>query len=302
MKLINPIETFLTIASQHFVGRRTELHLALLAIISRGHLLIEDQPGMGKTILAHLMARLMGRKLTRIQFTNDLLPADILGGPVWIKDESSFVFQPGPIFGEMVLADELNRASPKTQSALLQAMEEGAVTLDGQEHKLVNHFSVIATQNPYEQVGTHALPESQLDRFCLGLTLEMPSRELEKRILTMSDTREKVIELEACLPMDLVDQYFEYSLSCTTSEALLEYVLDILAALRRSGAHVSPRAGQDLITLARLQAIFCDRNFVTTDDVQFLAPCVLGHRVGGVRGMKIGQYEVRRLISELPIS
>lgn len=301
VKLINEIDTFLNHANEYLIGRRTELHLALLGVVSHGHLLIEDQPGMGKTVLAHLLARLLGRPLTRIQFTNDLLPSDILGGPIWIKDEATFVFQPGPIFGEMILADELNRASAKTQSALLQAMEEGSVSLDGVEHKLANNFCVMATQNPYEQVGTHALPESQLDRFSVGITLQMPERELEKKILTMPDPREKMLALSQSIERSRVQALREESLAVKTSEALLEYVMDILVALRATGAHVSPRAGQDLIIVARQQAVFCGRDFVTPDDVQFVAAAVLGHRVGGARGMKVGQYEVRRLIAELSI-
>lgn len=301
VNIINEIEQFLDHASDHLLGRRKELHLALLAVVSHGHLLIEDQPGMGKTVLAHLLARLLGRPLTRIQFTNDLLPADILGGPVWVKDEATFVFQPGPIFAEMILADELNRASPKTQSALLQAMEEGAISMEGVEHNLASGFCVIATQNPYEQVGTHPLPESQLDRFTLGITLEMPERELEKKILVMADPREKILTLTQCLDRTQVNQLREASFKVVTSEPLLDYVLDLITALRRTGAHVSPRAGQDLITLARLQAVFCGRSHTTPDDIQFVAAAVLGHRVGGAKGMKVGQHEVRRLVAELSI-
>ncbi len=299
--MLNEIENFLDCADQYLIGRRTEIHLSLLGILSRGHILIEDQPGMGKTVLANLLAQLLDRPLNRIQFTNDLLPADILGGPVWIKDQSNFVFEPGPIFGEMLLADELNRASPKTQSALLQAMEERQVSIDNKDHPLPDHFCVLATQNPYEQVGTHALPESQLDRFTIGLTLELPSRSLEKKILIMDDPREKIKQLNACITKELAGELFKRSKEVVVSEQLLEYVLDLLQGLRKNGAHISPRAGQDLIVLAKMQAVFNQRSHVAPDDIQFLASSVLGHRVGGGRGMKVGQFEVTRLINELPI-
>tara|TARA_R110000868_G_scaffold202649_4_gene450353 strand:+ start:4204 stop:5106 length:903 start_codon:yes stop_codon:yes gene_type:complete len=299
--MLNEIENFLDTSSQFLIGRRTEIHLSLVGILSRGHILIEDQPGMGKTILANLLAQLLDRPLNRIQFTNDLLPADILGGPVWIKDESAFLFEPGPIFGEMILADELNRASPKTQSALLQAMEERQVSIDNKNHGLPDQFCVLATQNPYEQVGTHPLPESQLDRFSLGITLELPSRDLEKKILVLEDPRDKIKELRACISKEFALELFNQAKQVVVSDQLLDYVLDLLQGLRKNGAHISPRAGQDLIVLAKMQAIFNQRNHVTPDDIQFLAPGVLGHRVGGSRGMKVGQFEVSRLVDELPI-
>lgn len=301
MKLISEIDTFLTTAGQYLIGRRTEIHLALLGVVTHGHILIEDQPGMGKTVLANLMARLLDRKLNRIQFTNDLLPSDILGGPIWVKEESNFTFQPGPIFGEMILADELNRASPKTQSALLQAMEEKVVSIDAKEYELAKNFCVIATQNPYEQVGTHSLPESQLDRFSVGLTLDLPSRELEKIILMMDDPREDINNLKPSLNQSEVKKLYTNSQAVVTSDPLLEYILDVMNGLRQLGSHISPRAGQDLVVLAKMQALFCGRSHVTPDDIQFLAPSVFGHRVGAARGMKIGQFEVSRLISELPI-
>ncbi len=296
------INNYLTVAGQYLIGRETEVFLVLLGVLSKGHILIEDQPGMGKTVLASLTAKLLGRPVNRIQFTNDLLPADLLGGPVWIKEENSFVFQPGPIFNEMILADELNRASAKTQSALLQAMEEKCVSLDGETFQLTDNFCVLATQNPYEQVGTNPLPESQLDRFTLGITLEIPSRELEKKILVMEDPRNYIHNIEQCLNQEDCDEFIKASTSCIVSDQLLEYVMDIMTYLRNQGAHVSPRSGQDLISLAKILAVISNRTNATPDDIQYLAPYIFGHRVGGARGMKIGQLEVKKVIGELPIS
>ncbi len=295
------INNYLTVAGKYLIGRETEVLLVLLGVLSKGHILIEDQPGMGKTVLASLTAKLLGRPVNRIQFTNDLLPADLLGGPVWIKEENAFVFHPGPIFNEMILADELNRASAKTQSALLQAMEEKCVSLDGENFPLSENFCVLATQNPYEQVGTNPLPESQLDRFSLGITLEVPSRELEKKILIMDDPRDYIDKIDQCLSQDECDELVVRAKKCIVSDQLLEYVMDIMTALRNLGAHISPRSGQDLISLGKILAVISNRTNVTPDDIQYLAPFVFGHRVGGARGMKIGQLEVKKLISELSI-
>lgn len=301
MKYDQRIEKYLTLSGQYLIGRETEVFLVLLGTLAKGHILIEDQPGMGKTVLASLNAKLLGRPVTRIQFTNDLLPSDILGGPVWVKDESTFMFQKGPIFNEMILADELNRASPKTQSALLQAMEEKNVTLDGKTYDLSENFSVIATQNPYEQVGTNPLPESQLDRFSLGITLDIPSRELEKKILLMEDPRNQIDKIQQCLSLEDCNEFVEQSRGVIISDQLLNYVLDLMSALRQKGAHISPRSGQDLMSTCKMLASFSNRNHCTPDDIQYLAPYVFGHRVAGARGMKIGQLEVRRLIGELLI-
>ncbi len=301
MKYDQRIDNYLTISGQYLIGRETEVFLVLLGILSQGHILIEDQPGMGKTVLASLNAKLLGRPITRIQFTNDLLPSDILGGPHWVKDENAFMFQKGPIFSEMILADELNRASPKTQSALLQAMEEKSVSLDGKTYDLSDKFCVVATQNPYEQVGTNPLPESQLDRFSLGITLDIPSRELEKKILIMEDPRSSIDQINQCLTDTDCKEFTAKSRDVIVSDQLLNYVMDIMTALRQKGAHISPRSGQDLMSTSKMMAAFLNRSHCTPDDIQYLAPYVFGHRVAGARGMKIGQLEVSKLIGELPI-
>ena len=269
-------------ASEFILGKRHELRLALACLIARGHLLIEDLPGVGKTTLAHVFARLLGLQLQRIQFTSDLLPADILGVSVFDRETGSFRFHPGPVFAQLILADEINRATPKTQSALLEAMEERQVTADGQTFALPEPFFVIATQNPAHQIGTFPLPESQLDRFLMRIALGYPSAEAERALL-MGDDRRELLAHRAPVssPAGLLTLQ-RTARQITLSERLADYVQQLLAATRRDGellAGLSPRAGLALIAAARAWALLEGREQVLPEDVQAVFPSVAGHRL-----------------------
>ncbi len=291
-------------ANDVLLGKDKEIRLAITSMVAGGHLLIEDVPGVGKTTLVYLLSHLMGLDLKRIQFTNDLLPGDILGTMVFHKESESFEFKKGPIFGQLILADELNRATPKTQSALLQCMEEGRVTVEGQEFQLDDPFLIVATQNPFFQVGTFQLPESQLDRFFMSLHLDFPAREFEKKILLQSETRELIDGLKSVLNASDVVDIREQIKSVIVSDILLEYLLDLLEKGRselEEGAYLSPRAGKDLIQGARAYAFLEGRDYVVPDDIQQVAPYILGHRLGGGKGVVYGQNLIKDLIKKVPV-
>jgi MoxR-like ATPase len=259
-------------------GKEKELKLALTALLARGHLLIEDVPGMGKTTFVTCLSKLLGLKMSRIQFTNDLLPSDVLGSNIFDNRTGEFRFIPGPIFSEIVLGDELNRASPKAQSAFLQAMEERSVTLDGKTHALPELFFIIATQNPHTQVGTHPLPESQLDRFLMKLSLGYPDRAAETEMLKGGDPRMRLDTLKPVFDrLQLVSLLAAVNKVLTTS-ALIEYVQDLLVTGRSQGLNLSPRAGLLLLQAAKSWAFLDGRNHVLPEDVQDLAAHVLTHR------------------------
>ncbi len=294
---------FLSIGSQYLKGKDHQLKMAFIAVVARGHLLLEDSPGMGKTTLVHLVANLLGMKLSRIQFTNDLLPADIVGTNIFDQSAGKFTFKKGPLFGELILADELNRATPKTQSALLQAMEEHSVSVDGVTYKIGDKFLVMATQNPRGQIGTYPLPESQLDRFFMGLTLGLPDREGEREILRQGDIREMVDALKelAALP-DFIELH-QKAMGIELSNPLLDYVLDLLSYARHNfeSFTLSPRAGKDLILAAQIHALLAERSAVYPEDVQAVAPSVWGHRLGASAGVAQGARWAQELIHNVRI-
>jgi len=264
------------------LGKERELRLALTCLIARGHLLIEDVPGVGKTTLAHVIARLSGLQFQRIQFTSDLLPADIIGVSIFDRDTGSFRFHPGPVFAQLILADEINRATPKTQSALLEAMEERQVTADGETHVLPEPFFVIATQNPSHQIGTFPLPESQLDRFLMRIRLGYPDRGAERALLMGEDRRELLERQNAVIrPEDLLTLQ-RAAHGVTVAERLVDYVQALLGGTRHSpelAGGLSPRAGLGLLAAARAWALIDGRDHVLPEDVQTVFPHVAGHRL-----------------------
>lgn len=264
------------------LGKETQIRLALACVLAKGHLLIEDIPGVGKTMLAHALAKSLGLDFRRIQFTSDLLPADILGTAIYDRNSQNFVFHPGPIFGQMILADEVNRATPKTQSALLEAMEERQISADGTTYRLPLPFFVIATQNPRHQIGTFPLPESQLDRFLMRLELGYPDREAERTMLSGPNRRDLLAQLPMVLSVAALAEIQSHVSDIHASEALLDYVQDILTASRRNartGHGLSPRAGLALLQAARAWALMEGRDLVLPEDIQAVAISVIGHRL-----------------------
>ncbi len=265
-----------------FLGKPEIIRLSVVALLAEGHLLIEDVPGIGKTLLAKALARSLGCSFHRIQFTPDLLPSDLLGTSVFHQGAGSFVFQPGPLFAQVVLADEINRATPRTQSALLEAMSDRQVSSDGQTRPLGPPFFVLATQNPYEFEGTYPLPESQLDRFLMRLRIGYPEREAEKRILTGHRGGEPVELLQAVLSADRVVWLQHQVRQVRVEDTLTDYVLDLLAATRyHPDIHLggSTRAALTLYRAAQALAFVEGRNYVVPDDIKRLAPAVLAHRL-----------------------
>src|SRR3954462_13195092 len=269
-------------AGRVILGKEPQIRLALACLLARGHLLIEDLPGVGKTTLAHVLAKLLGLNFHRVQFTSDMLPADIIGVSVYERDSATFKFHPGPIFSQLILADEVNRATPKTQSALLEAMEEHQVTAEGETRKLPEPFFVIATQNPSHQVGTFALPESQLDRFTMRIELGYPDRSAERALLTGTDRRDLLATLEPSMtPAELIELQANVQ-KIHVAPALLDYVQAIVEHTRRSPDYVaglSPRAALTIVHTARAWAMLEGRDKVIPEDVQAILPGVAAHRL-----------------------
>jgi MoxR-like ATPase len=277
-----PLRRVLDTADRIVLGKRHELTLALACLLARGHLLIEDVPGVGKTTLAHLLARLLGLGHSRIQFTSDMLPADVVGVSVYDRGSESFRFHKGPIFSHVVLADEINRATPKAQSALLEAMEERQVTAEGETRPLPDPFFVIATQNPFHQIGTFPLPESQLDRFLMRLELGYPGADEEKALLAGDDRRTLVSETAPVMDAASLHAAQQAVVAVHVSDAVVSYVHAILAHTRGSDRFVhglSPRAGLGLLRAARAWALLNERDFVLPEDVQRVLPAVVPHRL-----------------------
>ena len=269
-------------ASGIILGKKNVIQLAICCLISRGHLLVEDLPGVGKTTLAHLLGKLIGLDFQRIQFTSDLLPADIIGVSVYERNSEQFVFHKGPIFCQLLLADEVNRATPKTQSALLEAMEEKQVTTDGITHSLPKPFFVIATQNPASQIGTFPLPESQLDRFLMCVSMGYPDSDSERELLVGEDRRDMLDNITPILSAEQVPVIQNQVKSVFVSDAILDYVQAILSysrqpALFRYG--LSPRAGLSLLTAAKSWAFIEGRDAVIPEDIQTVLPAVVNHRL-----------------------
>lgn len=287
--------------SQIILGKEEVVRLAVTCLLARGHLLLEDQPGVGKTMLSQALAQALGLGFRRVQFTSDLLPADILGASIYDRESGSFHFHRGPVFTQVLLADEINRATPKTQSALLEAMEEGKVTADGSTHSLPESFFVIATQNPSSQIGTFMLPESQLDRFLMRLALGVPDRRAERQLLEGAERRELLRTMEAEMSAVELQQLQAWSRSVHAAPALLDYLQDLLAASRVRGHGLSPRAGLAVLSAARAWALQCGRPMVLPEDIQAVAVPVMGHRlehaIDGVSGAEFAS----RLIAETPL-
>jgi MoxR-like ATPase len=268
--------------SQVILGKERQIRLAVACLLARGHLLIEDIPGVGKTTLAHTLAAVLGLQFQRIQFTSDLLPADILGVSIYERDNSRFRFHPGPIFSQVILADEVNRATPKTQSALLEAMEEHQVTAEGETRPLPEPFFVIATQNPSNQIGTFPLPESQLDRFLMRIELGYPDGAAERALLQGVDRRDLLPKLIAALQPAELSTLQAAARAVHVSSALLDYLQALVDYSRRSPDFVSglsPRAALAMLAAARAWALMEGRNQVLPEDLQAILPGVVGHRL-----------------------
>ncbi|MDR1529491.1 MAG: AAA family ATPase [Burkholderiales bacterium] len=294
------------------VGKPMPIKLALTCLLSRGHLLIEDVPGVGKSTLAQALAVTLGLPFSRIQFTSDLLPADVLGVSIYDNHKREFYFHPGPVFSPVVLADEINRAPPKTQSALLEAMEERQVSIDGKTHILPVPFFVIATQNPLEQQGVYPLPESQIDRFLMAIELGFPDVQAERELLTGGDARARLVDLPALIDGALLAQWQMAVTQIHVAPVLLDYVQALLAATRgvvpesangSAKSHIlrglSPRAGLMLLTAARAYALISGRDFVIPEDVQAVFPAVAGHRLTG--SAHSGQSEALLLLRQVAL-
>lgn len=289
MRTQEQIAQLLTVLEQVILGKPQQLKIALVTLLARGHLLIEDLPGMGKTTLAHALAQVLGLDCRRVQFTADLLPADLLGLQIFDKAQQQFRFHPGPVFTQVLLADEINRASPKVQSALLEAMAEHSVSMEGQSYPLPSPFFVIATQNPADQAGTYPLPESQLDRFAVRLSLGFPPREAERQLLRGANQ-----------PVPLTRQLDAAALAALQAQAdgihLSDATLDYLLALIHQSRFdedlpqpLSPRAARTLLAVSRAWALVAGRRFVTAEDVQAVFPYVAEHRLRGSFGVQRGE-------------
>ena len=280
--LNNKLKPLLDTANKIILGKELQIKLAVCCLLARGHLLIEDIPGVGKTTLSHTLAKLLGLKYQRIQFTSDILPADIIGASVYDVKNTRFEFHPGPLFNQMILADEVNRSTPKAQSALLEAMEENQVTVEGKTYELPQPFFVIATQNPSYQIGTFPLPESQLDRFLMRIELGYPKKQAERELL-MGNNRHNLIEsLSVQLEPELLAEIQHAITEIHASSALLDYLQDLIAYTRESTEYhcgLSPRAGIALLTAARSWAFMDGRDAVLPDDIQTVLPAVAGHRL-----------------------
>ncbi|BBM02673.1 MoxR family ATPase [Microbulbifer sp. GL-2] len=284
------------------LGKERQVKLALACLLSKGHLLIEDLPGMGKTTLAHALAQVLGLSYKRVQFTSDMLPADILGVSIFDRESSQFHFHEGPVFSQVLLADEINRSSPKTQSALLEAMEEGQVSIDGETRILPQPFFVIATQNPLQQSGTFALPESQLDRFLMRISLGYPTREAERALYMGTDPRQKLAKLKPRIDISTLKKMQSLVGQVKTSDSLLDYLERLVLHTRQSPdctVGLSPRGALALLRAAKAWALIHNRGHVLPEDIQAVLSSVAGHRLQSEGGS--GDQLVERLVRQVDI-
>ncbi|MGL6204259.1 MAG: AAA family ATPase [Giesbergeria sp.] len=300
------IQSILDQLNTVIVGKTDSVRDCVVCLLAGGHLLIEDVPGVGKTTLAHALAHTFGLRFARVQFTADLMPSDLVGVSVYERGKETFVFHPGPVFAQVLLADEINRASPKTQSALLEAMEEKQVSVEGETRALPEPFFVIATQNPHDQLGTYALPESQLDRFLMRISLGYPDRAAERLLLGGEDRREMALTLQALLTADELASLQRSVTAVHASAALLDYVQDLIHATR-SGRWflqgLSPRAGIALVRAAKAQALISGRDYVAPDDVQAIIAQTVAHRLVPVGDAGRGAMEqVRAMVATVGIT
>ena len=297
-RLVDQISTII-------VGKRAQIEDCVACLLAGGHLLIEDVPGVGKTTLAHALAVSLGLKFSRVQFTADLMPSDLVGVSVFERAKDAFVFHPGPVFSQVLLADEINRAGPKTQSALLEAMEEQQVSVENETRPLPRPFFVIATQNPSDQLGTYPLPESQLDRFLLRITLGYPDRASERLLLAGTDRRLASARLTPVMLPDELEAAQQLALQVHASDSLLDYLQALIAASRSGQWFIdglSPRAGIAVLRVARARAMMAGRDYVAPDDVQAILPQAIGHRLIPLPGAGRGPLEqVRAMVEAVPI-
>lgn len=301
----NKLKALLDQLNTVIVGKAAQIQDCVACLLAGGHLLIDDVPGVGKTTLAHALARTFGLRFSRVQFTSDLMPSDLSGVSIYERGKEAFVFHPGPIFAQVLLADEINRASPKTQSALLEAMEEKQVSIEGETRPLPQPFFVIATQNPLDQLGTYALPESQMDRFLMRISLGYPDRLAERELLLGNDRRTVTERLPSLLTQTELLQLQDKVLAVHSAPALLDYVQDLIAATR-SGTWflqgLSPRAGIAVIRAAKAQAFLSGRDYVAPDDVQAILPQTIAHRLIAVGDSGRGTIEqVRAMLAAVPL-
>ncbi len=300
------IQSILDQLNTVIVGKTDSVRDCVACLLAGGHLLIEDVPGVGKTTLAHALAHTFGLRFSRVQFTADLMPSDLVGVSVYERGKESFVFHPGPVFAQVLLADEINRASPKTQSALLEAMEEKQVSVEGETRALPEPFFVIATQNPHDQLGTYALPESQLDRFLMRISLGYPDRAAERQLLAGEDRREMALSLQPLLTAAELSALQRSVTEVHASAALLDYVQDLISATR-SGRWflqgLSPRAGIALVRAAKAQALISGRDYVAPDDVQAIIAQTVAHRLVPVGDAGRGAVEqVRAMVASIQLT
>lgn len=291
-------------ASEVILGKEQQIKLALACILARGHLLIEDLPGMGKTTLAHTLAQVLGLQFQRVQFTSDLLPADILGVSVYDRNAASFKFHPGPVFTNVLLADEINRATPKTQSALLEVMEEAQVTIDAMTHQLPQPFFVIATQNPSSQIGTFPLPESQLDRFLMRISLGYPNASSEQQLLKNNGGRAQLANIRPVIDSEQLQTLQAICHNIHVSDELLDYLQTILKYTRQStafNAGLSPRAGLSIKQCAQAWAMIAGRDHVIPEDIQAILPSVAGHRLVSNTGIQSSENSISNLLKAVAI-
>jgi MoxR-like ATPase len=288
------------------LGKRREIRLAFVCLLAGGHLLIEDLPGVGKTTLAHALAATLGLGFQRVQFTSDLLPSDIIGVGIYERETNRFKFHPGPLFTQLLLADEINRAMPKTQSALLEAMAEEQVTVDGTTHRLAPPFFVVATQNPLDFAGTYPLPDSQLDRFMLRMSLGYPDREAERAMLASADRRGVLEALSPCLAPEQILELRHACASVFASPALIAYVQALLEASRQHAdirIGLSPRAGLALLAAARAHALLSGRSHGMPEDVQAVFPFVAAHRLTAGASARVDRDKLAlQLLESTPVS
>lgn len=301
--MLNKLNNCINIVNKVVLGKDVQIRLAITCLLAKGHLLLEDLPGMGKTTLSQALAKVMGLSFQRIQFTSDLLPGDILGTSVFDKNSGEFIFHPGPIFVELVLADEINRATPKSQSALLEAMEEGQVTIEGMTRPLPDPFFVIATQNPSNQGGTFALPDSQLDRFLMRLSLGYPAIAAEKALLMGKSRRSILPQIKPILNHDDLKKAQAIIPQIKTSEAIIDYILRLVIATRNQDGFsqgLSPRASLGLLASSRAWAFLAGRDYVIPEDVQAVLPAVVGHRLHDQVGQQGGAL-VQQLLTKVSV-
>jgi MoxR-like ATPase len=298
-RLVDQISTII-------VGKRPQIADCVACILAGGHLLIEDVPGVGKTTLAHALAVSLGLRFSRVQFTADLMPSDLVGVGVYERSREAFVFHPGPVFAQVLVADEINRAGPKTQSALLEAMEEQQVSVEGETRALPRPFFVIATQNPSDQLGTYPLPESQLDRFLMCLTLGYPDRASERALLAGQDRREAIAGLAPVMTPEQLIAAQKAVLEVHASDPLLDYLQALIAATRSGrwfADGLSPRAGIAVLRAARAHALLDERDYVAPDDVQAILVQTIAHRLIPVAGSGRGRAEqVRAMVESVAVS